>query len=214
MSKIPRTTNRNFNAEPDPKILERINLMYQTYIETSQNPLSQLGPEFNEFFKSERIISFRIKTPKALNQKGEAALQEPKLWILWMFILFLDQRDTFSNILKVCKDGFGFVKQKDALIEGLNVLLGKCPELEVKPEDEDEFGKLIGDRPSKAPKEILAVSKCGKYVLVKLAQDQQMRLKSQFAVAPIKDMEVDSSVAVLSLTKMLQRSNYSYHPSP
>lgn len=81
MSKSSRPT-RVANIETDIRILEKLTEMYSAYIETAEKPITQLGFEFNEFFKTERIISFRVKTPKALNQKGEGTLQEAKLWVM------------------------------------------------------------------------------------------------------------------------------------
>lgn len=211
-----KSLNRLLNKEPDERILNVLNEIYDTYVVNSSKPIALLQSEFNEFFKNERIISFRKKIPKSLNQKGDAILQQPQLWILFFFVLHLEGKP-FKDILLVFKEAVNEIKKKDVLLVGLNTLLEKFPEITITAEDENELNKLLGSKITKGPKEIIAISECGQFFLVKLGIEQQKRLKSQSAIVPLKNnpwLEKQEVFTVYPFSKLLAMSNYTYHPSP
>jgi hypothetical protein len=178
--------------------------------------MSLLRTEFNEFFKNERIISFRKPVPKGLNQKGDAILQLPRLWILYMFVLHLDEKP-FKSILLVLKEAINELKKPEVMLEGLNLLLDRFPEISISAEDEAELNRLLGPKPVKGNKEVLAKSECGEFFLLKLSNEQQKRLKAQAAVVPVKGnpwLEQVEIGTVYPFTKLLLMSNFAYHPSP
>lgn len=207
-----KSLNRAINQEPDPKNLAAINEIFSEYLISSKKPLDQLGFEFSEYFKNERIISFRQKFPKSLTQKGDAILQLSKLWILYMFVMQLDKKP-FKEILATFREGFSTVKQKEELLEGLTMLLEKFPDIEITPEDENELERLFGPKTPKNNRDVIAMSDCKLFALVKLSPDQQKRLKSSTAIIPVKSnpwvesYEID---AYYSFDKLLSMSNYTY----
>lgn len=204
------------NLEPDEKIMASVNEMFEQYIINCSKHLSFLPGEFHEYFKNERIISFRQKIPKSLNQKGDAIIQVPKVWILYIFAIQIEGK-SFKEILSVFKEGLGSVKKQDELLDGLSLLLERFLEITITPEDEIELGKLLGPKTGKTSKEIVAFSDCKQYALVKLSIDQQKKLKSQLAIAPIKGnawLEAAEVYTLFPFNKLLIMSNYTYHPSP
>lgn len=204
-------------GEPDPSLVAEVTQIFNQFISEGESPVDELPSAFSEFFKVKRIISFRKKVPKGLNQKGEMLLKEGRVWVLWLFVMVVDKGEPASEIIKVFKEGMKIVKNKDCLIEGLGSLFEKCPELEVTAEDEQEIERILGRKIVNAPKEVIAKSTCGEFGLVKLTKDQQNRFKSECAVVPaaknpwLYEAECQDT---MSLNKLLLRSNYCYHPSP
>ena len=74
-----KSINRLMNIEPDERIVHSLSEIYENYLISSTKPLGSLSLEFHEYFKNERIISFRQKSPKSLNQRGEGILLVSKL---------------------------------------------------------------------------------------------------------------------------------------
>lgn len=211
-----KSLNRLLNKDPDERILSILTEIYDTYITNSTKPISLLHSEFTEFFKNERIISFRKKIPKSLNQKGDAILQQPQLWILFLFVLHLENKP-FKDILLVFKEAVNEVKKKEILLIGLNTLLERFPEISITAEDESELNKLLGPKNNKGCKEVIAMSDCGQFFLVKLGIEQQKRLKAQSAIVPLKNnpwLEKQETLTVYPFAKLLTLSNYTYHPCP
>lgn len=204
------------NLDPDEKVMISVNEMFEQYIINCSKHLQFLPGEFHEYFKNERIISFRQKIPKSLNQKGDAIIQVSKVWILYIFVMQIEKK-SFKEILSVFKEGLCTVKKQDELLDGLNLLLERFLEIIIAPEDEVELEKLLGLKTGKTNKEIVAFSDCKQYALVKLSIDQQKKLKSQLAVVPIKGnvwLETAEVYTVFPFSKLLVMSNYTYHPNP
>lgn len=211
-----KSLNRVMNKEPDEKVAAALDDIFDNYITGSTKSISLLRTEFNEYFKNERIVSFRKKVPIGLNQKGDAVLQLPKLWILYMFVLHLDDKP-FKDILNVLKEGINEIKKPEVLLEGLNLLLDRFPEISITADDEVELNRLLGNKNVKGNKEVLGKSECGGFFLVRLSAEQQKRLKSQVAVVPVKGntwLEQVEIGSVYPFSKLLAMSNYTYHPNP
>ena len=211
-----KSLNRLINQEPDERILSVVNEFFEIFILSLSKPISDLSLTFNEYFKSERIISFRQISPKSLNQKGDAMLQVPRLWILYIFVMHLESK-VFRDILITFKEGLASVKQKEELLTGLTMLLERFPEINITTEDEIELDRILGPKSAKTKRDIIAISECRKYALVKLPLDQQKKLKNPSAIVPIKNnpwLDNCEIQVVHPFTKLLAMSNYTYHPCP
>ena len=211
-----KSLNRIINQEPDDKVLGVINEFFEHYIHLGSKSITDLPPIFHEYFKTERIISFRQKFPKSLNQKGDAMLQVPRVWILYLFVTHLEGKN-FRDILTTFKEGLATVKQKEELIDGLTLLLERFTDITITNEDEAELDRIFGPKTGKSKRDIIAFSECKQFALVKLPLDQQKRLKNNTAIVPVKNnpwlanSEVETSYP---FNKLLAMSNYTYHPSP
>lgn len=211
-----KSLNRLINQEPDEKVLNVLNEFYDQYIRAPCKATSDFPLVFNEYFKNERIISFRQRFPKSLNQKGDAILQVSRLWVLYIFVMHLEGK-FFKDILVTFKEGLNTVKEKEELLDGLTALLEKFSEIKITNEDEVELDRILGPKNGKSKRDIIAFSECRKFALVKLPLDQQKKLKATTAIVPVKNnlWLVNSDVETTHpFDKLLVMSNFTYHPSP
>lgn len=217
MSKIPRSKKPVKLPDPDPKVLSFIESLYMDFVLSKARVIRELEECFMNFFNGERIISFRLKMPKGLNSKGEAALTDSKLWTLWAIISYMKTSEPFSEILKIFKCASEIVNNKTELMEGLHSFLELFSEIRITEEDEKEFKSLSGEKVRSGPLEVIAISDCNCYALVKLTTQLANKLRSNMAVCPIDQnlwvIEAHCET-VLSLQKMLAKSAYAYHPQP
>lgn len=217
MSKIPRAKKPTKLPDPDPKLISFIESLYMDFVLSKARDIRELEECFMNYFNGERIISFRLKIPKGLNSKGESALTESKLWTLWIVIWYLKNSDPFSEVLKIFKIASEIVSNKTELMEGLHFFLELFPDIRITEEDEKEFKALCGERVRSGPLEVVAISDCASYALVKLSTQLANRLRSQMAVCPVdaNSWVLDAHCEnVLSLQKMLAKAAYAYHPQP
>lgn len=210
MSKFPRYLNRLPDAGRGQWVCE----MYEQFIATGERPLDQLVTEFYPCFGHLDGVVLRKQCPRGLNSQGENAVRMYKLWILWVFVMYLDSGATGKELIRVTREGLLIVENPAKLIEGLGELLERCPDIEIDEDDEIAIHHLIGSRHTPG---LQAVTHCGRFALVELTPEEQRLLTSKLAVVPVENnlwvKEVPCK-SKASLETLLQRSGYTYHPCP
>ena len=216
MSKIPRYLNKG--VELDASIQEKIDQLYASFVTDRSSALAALPTEFLDYFNNIRIISFRKVLPKSLNMKGDLAIKDPKVWVLWLFVLHLDQQKSAREIIQVLREGMMTVKAVDLLLEGFGELIERCTDLEIDEDDEHEIELIMGSKPDRQTyREVEALSTCGRFALYRLPPDQQKKLRSALAVIPVEKnpwVRDLPCAKTMNLPALLQRANYAYHPRP
>jgi len=68
-------------------------------------PACELETAFFHVFEQNRVISFRLPVPKALNREGEALLAQARLWLLWCHVLVWHRQAGLELVMGVLRAG-------------------------------------------------------------------------------------------------------------